>query len=198
MMKLLKKYGHFILLMFIFIGMIIFLSQNTLSKYRDEFDGLTSVQLARWNIKVNNQEIANQDTLTANITPTFEGTDTIAEGVLAPGAKGYYDIVIDSSEVDVAFSYRLTLSCVEDEVISDIVLSGYTINPEENTEVVTYADEIYGEVPVDQNLITIRIYFEWNDSDDASMDNEADTDVIINHTSVPIINNKIEFNQIKN
>ncbi|HIQ65134.1 MAG TPA: hypothetical protein IAC85_05285 [Candidatus Faecenecus gallistercoris] len=46
-MKLLKKYGHFILLMFIFIGMIIFLSQNTLSKYRDEFDGLTSVQLAR-------------------------------------------------------------------------------------------------------------------------------------------------------
>ena len=197
-MKLLKKYGHFILLMFIFIGMIIFLSQNTLSKYRDEFDGLTSVQLARWNIKVNNQEIANQDTLTADITPTFEGTDMIAEGVLAPGAKGYYDIVIDSSEVDVAFSYRLTLSRVEDEVISDIVLSGYTINPEENTEVVTYADEIYGEVPVDQNLITIRIYFEWNDSDDASMDNEADTDVIINHTSVPIINNKIEFNQIKN
>lgn len=100
--------------------------------------------------------------------------------------------------MDVAFSYRLTLSRVEDEVISDIVLSGYTINPEENTEVVTYADEIYGEVPVDQNLITIRIYFEWNDSDDASMDNEADTDVIINHTSVPIINNKIEFNQIKN
>lgn len=198
MMKLLKKYGHFILLMFIFIGMIIFLSQNTLSKYRDEFDGLTSVQLARWNIKVNNQEIANQDTLTADITPTFEGTDTISEGVLAPGAKGYYDIVIDSSEVDVAFSYRLTLSRVEDEVISDVVLSGYTINPEENTEVVTYADEIYGEVPVDQNLITIRIYFEWNDSDDASMDNEADTDVIINHTSVPIINNKIEFNQIKN
>lgn len=198
MMNLLKKYGHFILLMFIFIGMIIFLSQNTLSKYRDEFDGLTSVQLARWNIKVNNQEIANQDTLTADITPTFEGTDMIAEGVLAPGAKGYYDIVIDSSEVDVAFSYRLTLSRVEDEVISDIVLSGYTINPEENTEVVTYADEIYGEVPVDQNLITIRIYFEWNDSDDASMDNEADTDVIINHTSVPIINNKIEFNQIKN
>lgn len=197
-MKLLKKYGHFILLMFIFIGMIIFLSQNTLSKYRDEFDGLTSVQLARWNIKVNNQEIANQDTLTANITPTFERTDTIAEGVLASGAKGYYDIVIDSSEVDVAFSYRLTLSRVEDEVISDIVLFGYTINPEENTEVVTYADEIYGEVPVDQNLITIRIYFEWNDSDDASMDNEADTDVIINHTSVPIINNKIEFNQIKN
>lgn len=197
-MKLLKKYGHFILLMFIFIGMIIFLSQNTLSKYRDEFDGLTSVQLARWNIKVNNQEIANQDTLTADITPTFEGTDTISEGVLAPGAKGYYDIVIDSSEVDVAFSYRLTLSRVEDEVISDIVLSGYTINPEENTEVVTYADEIYGEVPVDQNLITIRIYFEWNDSDDAAMDNEADTDVIINHTSVPIINNKIEFNQIKN
>lgn len=197
-MNLLKKYGHFILLMFIFIGMIIFLSQNTLSKYRDEFDGLTSVQLARWNIKVNNQEIANQDTLTADITPTFEGTDMIAEGVLAPGAKGYYDIVIDSSEVDVAFSYRLTLSRVEDEVISDIVLSGYTINPEENTEVVTYADEIYGEVPVDQNLITIRIYFEWNDSDDASMDNEADTDVIINHTSVPIINNKIEFNQIKN
>ena len=197
-MNLLKKYGHFILLMFIFIGMIIFLSQNTLSKYRDEFDGLTSVQLARWNIKVNNQEIANQDTLTADITPTFEGTDMIAEGVLAPGAKGYYDIVIDSSEVDVAFSYRLTLSRVEDEVISDIVLSGYTINPEENTEVVTYADEIYGEVPVDQNLITIRIYFEWNDSDDASMDNDADTDVIINHTSVPIINNKIEFNQIKN
>lgn len=197
-MKLLKKYGHFILLVFIFFGMIVFLSQNTLSKYRDEFDGLTSVQLARWNIKVNNQEIANQDTLTADITPTFEGTDTITEGVLAPGAKGYYDIVIDSSEVDVAFSYRLTLSRVEDEVISDIVLSGYTINPEENTEVVTYADEIYGEVPVDQNLITIRIYFEWNDSDDASMDNEADTDVIINHTSVPIINNKIEFNQIKN
>ena len=77
-MKLLKKYGHFILLVFIFFGMIIFLSQNTLSKYRDEFDGLTSVQLARWNIKVNNQEIANQDTLTADITPTFEGTDTIA------------------------------------------------------------------------------------------------------------------------
>ena len=51
--------------------MIVFLSQNTLSKYRDEFDGLTSVQLARWNIKVNNQEIANQDTLTADITPYF-------------------------------------------------------------------------------------------------------------------------------
>ena len=196
-MKQFKKYWHFILLVVIFVGMITFLSQNTLSKYRDEFDGLTSVQLARWNIKVNNQVIANQDTLTADITPTFEGTDTIAAGVLAPGAKGYYDIIIDASEVDVAFSYRLTLNRIEDEIISDILLSGYTINPNDNNEIMTYADEIYGEIALDQDTVTIRVYFEWDDSEDATMDNAADTDVIINYTSVPVINNKIEFNQIK-
>lgn len=196
-MKLLKKYGHFILLIFLFLGTIVFLSQNTLSKYRDEFDGLTNVQLARWNIKVNNQEIVHSDTLTADISPTFEGNENIADGVLAPGAKGYYDIVIDATEVDVAFSYQLTLEHVEDEVIPDISLIGYTINPNDNTEIQTYVDQISGNIDLSQDITTIRIYFEWNDGDGSTMDNEMDTDVIINNTSVPIIHNKMEFSQIK-
>lgn len=197
-MKLLKKYGHFILLVFLFLGMILFLSQNTLSKYRDEFDGLTNVQLARWNIKVNNQEITHSDTLSADITPTFQGNDNIAEGVLAPGAKGYYDVIIDASEVDVAFTYQLTLEHVEDEIISDIILTGYSINPDTNQEILTYTDKITGTVELNQDITTIRIFFEWNDGDGSTMDNNADTDVVINHTSVPVIHNKMEFSQIKN
>lgn len=177
--------------------MIIFLSQNTLSKYRDEFDGLTDVQLARWNIKVNNQEIVQSNTLAADITPIFEGNENIADGVLAPGAKGYYDIVIDATEVDVAFSYQLTLGHVENEIIPDIVLIGYTINPDVNTEIQTYSDQISGNIDLTQDITTIRIYFEWNDGEGSTMDNETDTEVIINNTSAPIIHNKMEFSQIK-
>ena len=53
----------------------IYLFQTSYAKYRKQIEGETSLTIAKWNIKVNNEYVDNKAVLEEEITPTFTGNE---------------------------------------------------------------------------------------------------------------------------
>lgn len=153
----------------------------TYSKYRGQVNGHIESTVAKWNIKVNNNDVKSNTTLTNNIQATFPGSTHIKEGVIAPTSEGYFDIIIDATNTDVSFDYEISI--VENEDIKDFVVYGYLIGSEtdtmtDTTNMVTLGTEkkITNTMLLsDTNrIIKIRVYARWIETG-GQMDNAADT-----------------------
>lgn len=176
----------------------------TYSKYVTGTSGNASVRIARWNLTVNNQDIVNNNNFSSVIEPVFPGNSNISSGVIAPTAEGYFDIVIDGSNTDVSFSYTITTSDNANSAVSDLVLSGYSIDGGERQDVSSTNGQIsitnsilYNDV--DKN-VSLRVYFMWNDDSDngAEMDNDDDTDATKNTNNRALLNVNVTFVQLAN
>lgn len=178
-----------------FLVVCFYFMQETYAKYITTSEGKINAKIARWNIKVNETDIKNNASLAQDIIPTFEKSENIAENVIAPTIKGYFDLNIDASAVDVSFTYNILIE--ENDLISDFIITGYQIgdNPIVN---LTDTTEITNDILLDDTnrLQTIRIYFEWYDEDDNKMDNDADTAVTIDNDNLTL-NVKLSFTQKK-
>lgn len=174
---------------------------DTYAKYRDQINGSTNASMARWNIKVNTEEIKGKTSLTAPITAYFPATTYTAAGVIAPGSQGYFDIVIDSSEVDVAFDYTIVATVSSDSVIEDMQIIGYKLSPvgiDDMTNISTINNgTVTGIVPVNAVTTTIRVYVQWYDGTGENMDNATDTQTVLDNLSAVIMNTTISFNQYR-
>lgn len=174
-----------------------FLLQDTFAKYRKKVNNNVDINLANWNILLNGESIAGKDTISSKIIPVFEKNQYIAENVLAPGVKGYYDIEIDASEVDTSFSYVFTTKVSDEEKYPDIIAFGYIIDPDNNSEVIEYTGgSISGSIAHNTPSTKIRIYIEWDDSDTNKMTNAEDTALAINNNELTM-NAEFKFEQIK-
>ena len=147
---------------------------GTYGKYLTTVDEKTDIKIAKWSILVNDEDVRNGSTETNTISPIFLGNSNINSNVIAPGAEGYFDLVIDGSNADVSFRYDIDISVSEDSSVSDLVVTGYTINSGETlnynatiSNVVEFEDE--------DKVFSIRVYIKWNDGEGSTMNNEDDT-----------------------
>lgn len=162
-----------------------FLYQGAYAKYRKKVIQTVGISLARWDIKLNSESIAGKETISSTVIPVFEANDYMAEGVIAPGASGYFDIEIDASDVDVSFNYSLTVSVADQETYPDIVAYGYIIDPDNNSEILNISEDgISGEVVHNTSSTKLRIYIKWDDSSENVMDNAADTALAISNATL--------------
>jgi len=206
-MKFLYKFG--IEKVFIIVGAVlscvgIGVLTYTYSKYVTGTSGNASVRVARWNLAVNNQDIVNNSNFSSVIEPVFPGNSNIASGVIAPTAEGYFDILIDGTGTDVSFSYTITTSDNVNSAVSDLILSGYSIDGGTRQAVssangqLSITDSIlYNDVDKD---VSLRIYFMWNDdsTNGAEMDNDDDTDATKNSSNRALLNVNVTFVQLAN
>lgn len=173
------------------------LYQDSYAKYKKKVDQNVGITLASWNIKLNNESVAGKETIEGNIIPTFINNEYTAENVIAPGSIGYFDITIDATEVDVSFSYELSVIVNDSELYPDIIAYGYAINPTEDSIATDFPQEgITGTVGHNTNDTSIRIYIKWDDSENASMDNIQDTALAIANEEVSM-KASFHFTQIK-
>ena len=174
-----KKKVYFILLL-VSISVSLSLISTTYSRYVAGANGNIDVSLAKWQILVNNQDIVDGTNSEMEITPVIEENKNIKNNHIAPSSKGYFDINIDTSNVDVSYSYDLTIT-TDNEEINNLLISKYAILPKtynegDKLEFTTITDgKISNDVLFDNSdpsfkfePFTIRIYFEWydNGSDD--------------------------------
>ena len=148
---------------------------ETYAKYLSATEDTTNTSIARWKILVNNEDITLGATSNAIITPVFPGNSHIASGVLAPNAEGYFDLLLDSSNVDVSFTYEIAVEINETSIIKELVATSYAVDGGNIIEL--EEDEIIeGTINLSDNIDTtaIRVYIKWDDSLDM-MNNEADT-----------------------
>ena len=198
-----KKY------IFILIAIIVILTSiligNTVAKYITSASSNADMNIARWQVLVNNTDVTSAASLNNVITPIFPGNNNIAAGVIAPTAEGYFDIVIDATNTDVSLKYEITTSDNEDSIVTDLVMSGYSIDGGERQEII---EDENGNFKVENNIlynsqdkdITIRVYIKWNDDSDdgATMTNAEDTATTQEEESVAKINVNLKFTQIPN
>ena len=173
--------------------------RQTYAKYMNTTEGNTNITIARWRILVNNQDIRNNPEITETITPVLLENEHIKPGVIAPTSEGYFDIVIDSSDVDVSFNYTITPSIQENSCVKDLNVTGYSLN---NGEIISVVDN----APISNNILykdgitttSIRIHIKWTDDETATMDNKEDTQTTIDETCKGNINVTLNFIQLQN
>ena len=191
------------------IGIIILLASviigNTVAKYVTSASSNADINIARWQVLVNNEDVTSAATLNNIITPVFPGNNNIAQGVIAPSAEGYFDIVIDATNTDVSLRYEVTTSANEESIVQDLVLSGYSIDEGERQEIVEDENgnfKIQGDIRYNSQDkdITLRVYIKWNDDTEtgATMSNADDTSTTQEEKSVAKVNVNLKFIQIPN
>ena len=181
-----KKRICFVLLLMSCSLCLCFMS-STYSRYVAETIGNIDILFAKWQILVNTQDITNQNNSTITITPTIEPNENVKENTIAPTSKGYFDIDIDPTNVDVSFRYTINLE-IDNEEIPDLMITKYTILPNDYQEGDTIEYTTLQENTITNELLynnetenfsfnpfTIRIYFEWYEGEEEQMNDEADT-----------------------
>ena len=170
-----KKDIYFIIIFILIVSFsFLYLFQTSYAKYRRQTNATVQGTIANWNIKINNETIKNKTTLTNVVTPTIDTNQYVKTGTLAPGSTGYFDIIIDATEVDVDFTYSITGEVDEDTPLLDLELTDYKIGTGQKT---TINGPITGDITKNTASTTIRVFFEWNDDENTNqMDNADDTD----------------------
>lgn len=176
-----------------------YLTQTSLAKYRKQANATINVNIAQWNVVVNNESINNKTELTQSIVPSFTGNEHIKDSVIAPGSTGYCDIVISAIKVDVDFIYEITASIPEESNVPDLKITGYIIEPSETNNTEIPFDEnttITGNIQKNSEKTTIRLYIKWEE-ENGTMDNTQDTLAAINNGKA-LINTTLKFYQQAN
>lgn len=183
------------LLVIFSLTLCVFFITESYAKYLTSTEGNAKMNVARWKIIVNNEDIKNNSSLTTQITPTFLGNDNIAENVIAPTSEGYFDLIIDATEADVSFKYNIDIEVDENSSVQDLKISKFVINEEEFTPADnTYSIERQVLHRDNTQIINIRVYIYWDDSESASMDNTMDTQATIDNNA--LLNVNLNFTQL--
>ncbi len=155
---------------------------ETYAKYVTSANATTSTSIARWKILVNNDDITLGTTSTNLITPEFPGSEDIAPNVLAPNTEGYFDIVLDGSNVDVSFRYTITIGNNSNSPVTELVATKYMIDGSSEIEFTSTPTQITGDINLsDTNKVkNFRIFVKWDDSLNV-MTNAQDTDTTTNN-----------------
>ncbi len=186
---------------------------NTYSRYVASAKSDINVTFSKWQILLNNEDITQSSDSSINITPVIEENENIASNTLAPSSKGYFDIEIDPSNVDLSFKYTVELS-INNEFIPDVMITKYSIIPEthidgEEIEVISLEEtSIVNALFYDNNVdefsfepFTIRIYFQWYEGENETMLDEDDTEIGLLATTEELtleMSAEISFEQIIN
>lgn len=191
-----------IILILLTISVTLSYMSDTYSKYVMSTTNNIDVPFAKWQILVNEQDIVNNATNNLEIKPIIEKSKHIKDNTFAPSSKGYFDILINPTNVDLSFDYNITLK-LKNENLPDILISKYAILDENYTE-----DQNISTTPIENNEIkgtlvydnitknfsfkpfTIRIYFEWFEGTNEQMDDLKDTqlatEALKNNTNLQI------------
>ena len=203
MKKINKKDLRFIVIFIVVLACsFTYLYQSSYAKYRKRVTADVDLTVAKWTIKINNEDIKNNKVLTNKLVPEFEESEYTKANVLAPGSKGYCDIVIDSSNVDVNFQISLIAKVPPESAIVDLRVTDYIINPSDtNTTKIEYSELEEIQIPVVHNTpkTTIRLFIKWDDDPTTKkMDNEADTNAAVDTSSEALIEINTNFTQVSN
>ncbi len=189
------------LIVFVIFAFALSIVSNTYSRYVAAAEENIDLALANWQILLNDEDITNSSESIGLINPVILENENVANNKLAPSSKGYFDINIDASSVELSFNYDIKIN--KNEILDDLLITKYQIIKEDtNSEEVEYIDVINNEINgtidyLEENTIKpfrIRVFFEWFDGDSEESNDESDTEIVKNNNSLTI-NATIKFTQ---
>lgn len=178
-----------ILLVILSLAITLSLMSNTFSRYVSKATGNIDMAFSKWQILVNNVDITSNTSSSIDLTPVLEENNNVATNTVAPGSKGYVDIDIDPTNVDVSFNYSINLE-VKNEEVKDLIITNYAILDQnyiegDLIETIPLEDNTINETLLYNNTIdnfkfepfTVRIYFEWYEGENEQLNDDEDTEI---------------------
>lgn len=181
----------------------VFSIQRTYAKYYEKIDTTYATNIKRWVINVNEKKIHDETTLSNVMTPQFfynpnMDTNTDLNNILVPGREGYFDFLIDYTNVDVAFKFEFDIEQLNTTQLTDFEVYGYAIvdadmEIAETTQItdiqgittLTKDEGVYQLSGITQEIDPatedtekqkrILVLFRWNDGEGSTMTNVQDT-----------------------
>lgn len=201
-----------LLAVFISLALTVSLMSNTYSRYVADTTGNMEMQFAKWKILVNNNDITDGSVSSIELTPVLDENSNVAKNKLAPSSKGYFDIEIDPTNVEVSFDYEVSLEVLNED-IPDLLVTKYSIIKSDDN-----LDKDFLELDIVDNVIsgtfkyknvasgsdevftfkpfTIRVYFEWFNDTTSTESDEAHTMIGMNAEDYSLqIKANIKFEQ---
>ena len=158
----------------------IFSIQRTYAKYFEKVDTTYQTHIKRWLINVNTYNIHEKSELNQVMQPILVEDTNMNNNILVPGRRGYFEMLIDYSAVDLAFEYEFSIEQLNSTPLEDFEIYGYEVIDADGTSTVTETKEIKGVIDptteVDSNRDkkrNIRVLFRWNDANADTTDNAA-------------------------
>lgn len=182
-----------IILSIILVFITIYIIRDTYGLFESKNKMIMDSNIAKWNVLINGLDIKSGNNFIVD-TINIENSDDVLDGKIAPGGKGYFDIVINPTNTETSILYSVTfdfsklISVFTIDKIEEIT-SGNLIRTGENTysKVITL-DEIKNEV-----INTIRVYIKWDNIEDK---NEEDSKVGLisnNFINIPVSVSVVQY-----
>lgn len=178
-----------ILLVIISLAITLNIMSTTFSRYVSATSGSIDMVFSKWQILVNQVDVTNNSSSSITLTPIIEENNNIATNTVAPGTKGYVDINIDPTNVDVSFQYNIGLE-VKNKDVTDLIISKYAILDSDYIEGDPIETTPLLENSIEKSLIydnktenftfepfTIRVFFEWYEGENETMNDDDDTKI---------------------
>ena len=164
----------------------IFSIQKTYARYFEQVDTTYNTNIKRWLVKVNDKIVHDAETLNEVMEPIMTDNEHVNDQILVPGQTGYFEMLIDYTEVDVAFEYEFSMEQLNETPLEDFEIYGYEvwdeidgvntlIETQETTEIKGVIDPATEVNSAGEKKREIRVLFRWNDGEGSTMDNKADT-----------------------
>ncbi len=110
---------------------------------------------------------------------------------------GYFDLVIDSSEVSLAFRYTITVSVTQSSDITDAKIVGYSFPGVQNyiTYLNSQSTNIQSSAASSVETSRIRVYVVWDDDENTEDLNDAEDTLIALQSGEAEIEVNVSFEQ---
>lgn len=198
-----------IILLLLSLSLTMAFMSDTYSRYVADTTGDIEVQFAKWQILVNTQDITSGEAKSIDLQPVVIENEHIAANTFAPSSKGYFDIAVDPTNVNVSFGYNISLEVLNKDM-PDLMITQYSFldktgvegdkNDIDNTNNVdglienAINEQVLYNKEKSFEPFTIRIYFEWFEGEGEKQDDAADTVIGLNAAQAKVeqVNNTEE------
>ena len=177
-MKLnINKKSFFFIISVIFLILTIISIQITYARYVTSLTAKSTVELGSWLIRVNDQNIMANSDISAVVTPIFDSSEYVSDGVLAPSSTGYVEINLDYNEVTVPFKYDISVAYDAEDALEDFKLTGYSIDDGETVTLEADSTVITATIAPTETTRTrkLKLLFSWYDGEGENLDDTEDT-----------------------
>jgi len=161
--KILKLTGT---VMFVSVLAVILVS-STYAKYTSSASGSDTATVAKWAIKLNNEDITQVESVNFGLFDTIYDTDgenvegNVAEGKIAPGTSGKFNLELENdSEVTAEYTINFTLTGAEGLPL-EFSLDGQTWGDLNNVTAQTLAMDDAETTEVDEGKATVTVQWRW-------------------------------------
>lgn len=155
-----KLWLLFIVSLFILCNYVV----KTYALFESNMEGELQNEIGHWNIKLNDilMSTSKEQTITIN-SFTYDESENTKSGYISPGSSGYFDLILDTTDTDVAVEYNISIDLdnIENENISlDVsVIGGSKI---ENSSVGVYSGILTLQDIASNPQIVLRVTINWN------------------------------------